>query len=127
MKKRSIVQQFNGTIPTAQTFVAGDVLTLVDDTWWWLSFADGKRPVGQQFLGVVLVRAPEFTLAVMATHRLGVNPGGEVCGTEFTGDGLEDVLQRYAGRLLSKDECAEFDRAIGGTGELVRPPGLEED
>ena len=26
--------------------------------WWWLSFADSRRPAGSQFLGACLVRAP---------------------------------------------------------------------
>ena len=43
---------------------------------WWLSFADGDLPKGQQFLGVCLVWAPAFPLAVMAAHVLGINPGG---------------------------------------------------
>jgi len=52
----------------------------VEPGWWWLSFADGSRPTGQQFLGVAVVRAAGFGLAVMRAHELGINPGGEVCG-----------------------------------------------
>lgn len=51
--------------------------------WWWLSFADGDRHAGQQFLGIAVVRAAGFGLAVMQTHALGINPGGEVQGKEI--------------------------------------------
>lgn len=47
---------------------------------WWLSFADGARPQGQQFLGVAIVPADDMIAAVRLTHRLGINPGGEVRG-----------------------------------------------
>jgi len=47
---------------------------------WWLSFADPKRPAGQQFLGVAVVEAPEFILACMTAKTYGCNPGGEVQG-----------------------------------------------
>lgn len=49
-------------------------------TWFWMSFADPKRPKGQQFLGVAIVEADEFLHAVSISHRLGINPGGEIAG-----------------------------------------------
>lgn len=44
----------------------------------WLSFADGKRPTGQQFLGAIVIDAPSFAHAIKACWALGINPGGEV-------------------------------------------------
>lgn len=77
--------------------------------WHWLSFADGNLPKGSQFLGAALVRAPNFIAAVMEAHRLGINPGGEVQGTEAP----ECFSPRpgWCNRLLSRKECAEFDAA----------------
>lgn len=49
-------------------------------TWFWLSFADPGKPRGSQFLGVVIVLAPDFLGAVRKAHALGLNPGGEVRG-----------------------------------------------
>lgn len=53
---------------------------------WWLSFVDPDKaaprdeqvPGGPGFLGVCIVRAQTDLLAVMRTHDLGINPGGEV-------------------------------------------------
>jgi hypothetical protein len=48
---------------------------------WWLSFADGERPAGQQFLGVILVdQCPGLGTALSWISIAGVNPGGEVRG-----------------------------------------------
>jgi hypothetical protein len=76
-------------------------------TWWWLSFADGTRPKGSQFLGAVLVRAHGTTDAVLQSHRLGLNPGGEVLSVQAP-DGYEPN-EKYVGRLLSKADIAEMD------------------
>lgn len=46
--------------------------------WWWLSFADGDRPPGSQFLGCAAVDAPDMPSAIRRAHVLGINPGGEV-------------------------------------------------
>ncbi len=79
--------------------------------WHWLSFADSALPKGTQFLGAVLVKAPDFITAVMQTHALGLNPGGEVQGIE--GDNLSDeMLEPWANRLLTRTECEAFDRAV---------------
>ncbi len=34
------------------------------DAYWWLSIADASLPKGQQFLGVIITRAPGFTVAL---------------------------------------------------------------
>ena len=47
-------------------------------SWWWLSFADGERPRGQQYLGAVIVEAEGFATAITYAHQRGVNPGGGV-------------------------------------------------
>lgn len=80
---------------------------------WWLSFADGDRPVGTQFLGACIVDASDFLIAVAKTHALGINPGGEVQGYEIP-EGAPD-LSRWKNRLMSRAECDEMDREILGT------------
>lgn len=82
--------------------------------WWWLSFADGSLPVGTQFLGAVLIEANGFGFAVMATHLLGINPGGEVQAigpAQFPADEMPHVI-KYAGRLMNRSECEQFDAGI---------------
>lgn len=77
------------------------------DRWWWLSFADGDLPVGSQFLGVAVVRAPGFVWATMEARRRGINPGGEVQGLPFP-DEIEPPA-RFTNRLLSKAEATACD------------------
>jgi len=72
-------------------------------TLFWLSFCDTTRPQGQQFLGVIITRAIDLLSAIQKTHKLGINPGGEVCAFEDESGKKykEDVL-------LSKDELKEL-------------------
>lgn len=87
------------------------------ERWWWLSFADGQLPVGTQFLGVVIVKARGMGWACRRAHELGINPGGEVQGTEFPDGAI--APPEYVGRLLTKEECAAADVEI----TLRNPPG----
>ena len=75
---------------------------------WGLSFADGQRPRGSQFLGVVIVRANSFIEAVQLTHRLGINPGGEVQGWEWS----NVVPGVFRDRLLTRAEAEECDNLL---------------
>lgn len=79
-----------------------------DLTLFWLSFADGTRPTGTQFLGVVIIRDSDFVEAVKAAHRLGANPGGEVKGTEIEAD----IPPEYMDRLLSRESLAELEKLL---------------
>ena len=79
--------------------------------WYWLSFCDAKRPKGTQFLGAAIVAASGKIEAVRASHILGCNPGGEIALTEATSTGPEmaGVIERWAERLLTRDDAAVFD------------------
>lgn len=91
-------------------------------SWHWLSFSDESPPAGRGFLGVAIVNAPSFLDAVTRANMLGINPGGEVRGIELP-DGIDaDALERFGHRLLTKAELADFDKAIGGRGEIMRMP-----
>jgi hypothetical protein len=100
----------------------------VDDVrTFWLSFCDGDRPAGDQFLGVcivdvtgddandaqldVLLRFPLaqegaewLAAASRKCHRLGINPGGEMASFEITGLTPPDGVTVVKDRLLSKAE-----------------------
>lgn len=69
--------------------------------WHWLSFADDNG-----WLGCAVVQARGFPMAVIESHRLKINPGGEVQGLEipFTVDPPEALCNR-----IIKDK-AELDR-----------------
>lgn len=72
---------------------------------WWLSFADGSKPKGSTFLGVVIVEAYGFTDAIQKSHDLGINPGGEVQGFLVPSDGHPVALHN---RLLQRDELEDI-------------------
>jgi len=67
--------------------------------WWWLSFCDPEKPAGQRFVGVTLVRGSAFLQAVQEAHRLGINPGGEVKGTQ-----IPEPAPKFRNRLLGREE-----------------------
>lgn len=76
--------------------------------WVWLSFCDTRLPPGSQFLGGCLVQGCGFFDAVMESHRLGLNPGGEVQGTEL---GPDHVGTYPTYRLLSRAEIDALEAA----------------
>jgi hypothetical protein len=77
--------------------------------WWWLSFADPEKPEGSQFLGACIVQARGFFGATLVAHALKCNPGGQCRGMGPIS--LDAPIQPgWADRLLTKDECEEFNR-----------------
>jgi hypothetical protein len=60
-------------------------------TLYYLSFCDPDKPKGQQFLGATIVEADSSLDAVSKTHRLKINPGGEVMIVELEEPNLEAV------------------------------------
>jgi hypothetical protein len=69
--------------------------------WWYISFADDDG-----FLGGVVIKGKGFTSAIMASHRLGINPGGEAMGIEIPPD--HEPPESAVGRLLSRAEVESF-------------------
>jgi len=78
---------------------------------WWLSFADGNKPKGSQFLGAIIIHANDFIEAITETHMLGINPGGECQGMQVPPEGelLVPIGEEWKYRLLSLQECEAFD------------------
>lgn len=114
--------------------------------WYWLSFADPKLPEGRQFLGAVIVQATEaglvaadlkkqmifggpfetsldegderaFAGALETARLMGLNPGGECQGMAWP-EGAPEPPAQFTNRLLSREDCAAFDRAM----EALPPP-----
>lgn len=85
---------------------------------WWLSFSDGDKPSGQQWLGCTLIEGETFLSAHLTASMAGANPGGECIGMSFPTELAERVPARLRGRLLSREETEEVDRLLGGDGEL---------
>lgn len=74
-----------------------------DRETWWLSFCDASRPKGQHFIGVAIVEVdgPDgFIWAVEKSHRLKINPGGQVAGFLCP----RPVAAEHRDRLLSREE-----------------------
>jgi hypothetical protein len=63
---------------------------------WWMSFCDPDKPKGEQFLGVVITKAPGLMHARQRAWMFGINPGGEI--QAFPVEGIADD---YHDRLLS--------------------------
>ena len=78
-------------------------------TWWWLSFADGHRPRGKQFLGVVMVSGETIGDAIQEAWRRNINPGGEVQGICL--DEVE-APAAWRNRLLTKKQTKEADHSL---------------
>jgi hypothetical protein len=81
---------------------------------WWLSFCDGKRPVGSQFLGACVVSGCCMVDAVQTAHLNGVNPGGEVMGHPIEPLFASRVQSKWVGVLLSREDCAAMDKELHG-------------
>lgn len=73
----------------------------------WMSFCDPNKPKRKQFLGVIIIKTLGFTHAVIKTHRLGINPGGEIQLFELSEDAQKDIKSEDFNRLLSKTELEE--------------------
>jgi hypothetical protein len=85
------------------------------DTLWYLSFADGDKPPGEQWLGAAIVRAPDLASAVSRAWAVGANPGGEVASVSFT----LPVPPEFLDRLLDRQGVEGLDRALRGGGDAV--------
>lgn len=80
------------------------------EQWWWLSFCDGAKPKGSQFLGCVVIQGCGIGWACHSAHALGVNPGGECAGYPFPA-GVEPP-KSYRHRLLTRAECEQLDAEL---------------
>lgn len=80
--------------------------------WWWLSFCDGRRPAGSQFLGVAVVYALGMTHAVRMAHEKGINPGGEVMSYPLDDD-LVPADESVVDKLLDKPTAESFEWVVG--------------
>ena len=79
------------------------------ESWWWLSFADGSLPEGQQFLGVAIVREHGPARAIRRSHELGINPGGEVRFMACTDEAIAEKVPVEAREvLLSRERLVEL-------------------
>ena len=87
--------------------------------WYWLSFCDAARPEGTQFLGACLVQARDMAGAVGMADHLGCNPGGEVWGLGPVPEEARWWPLDWTGRLLSREECAVFDKLMGPRPRIV--------
>lgn len=87
--------------------------TTFNSNLWWLSFCDGDRPEGSQFLGVVISEGSNVADAAMNAHSRGVNPGGEVLGIPINVPSRsEKLLRDHMWKLLPLEECKKLDREM---------------
>jgi hypothetical protein len=79
-------------------FIRGDLVSFYE-CWWWVSFADSKRPIGDQFLGVAIIKAPEPLIGAMSWSRE-CNPGGEMFYVQVP-DEYGDPPEEWKNKLIS--------------------------
>ncbi len=72
---------------------------------FWMSFCDSNKQSGQQFLGVIIGQGTNLRDAVIRTHKIGINPGGEIISCKFD-DGK--VKHEHLDRLLTKAQLIEY-------------------
>jgi hypothetical protein len=75
------------------------------EPWWWLSFADGSLPDGQQFLGVAIMQGYTIEAVITESHLRNLNPGGEVQYVQIPPEHVP--APEYRNRLLGKIELEE--------------------
>jgi len=73
------------------------------EAYWWMSFAYNG------FRGVVITKSLGHAHALDRSHRLGVNPGGEVRSTTIPINEDTAIYEKYLDRLLSKKDLLEND------------------
>ncbi len=78
-------------------------------SWWWLSFCDQELPRGEQFLGALLIEANGMEDAMLRSHALGLNPGGEILGFQVPEEYEYRIDKSVTYRLLSRAECDAFE------------------
>jgi hypothetical protein len=83
---------------------------------FYLSFADGRLPKGNQWLGAIITEAENDLLAVAKTHKLKINPGGEVLTINLQ---EIEIDPKYYDRLLTKADLEYMDTEHGGPGKAV--------
>lgn len=106
---------------------------------WWVSFCDGTKPEGQQFLGVAIIDVTEdeafegrvaatlmrivhgrppaeadvgwMTAAIGSAHLTGCNPGGEVMAVRIDDQPKFAALDARLprNRLLQKSELEQLE------------------
>ncbi len=67
--------------------------------FWWLSFADGDKEPGTQFLGVAIVEGQNVQAAVERAAVLGIDPGGEVAAWAVPPE-FQARIEPHVNRLL---------------------------
>lgn len=82
-----------------------DELIAGDEYVFWMSFADPDKPKGEQFLGVIITRALGAAHAMVKTHQLGINPGGEIYCIAL--EDASDIRPEHFDRLLKTNELVE--------------------
>lgn len=79
-------------------------------SFFWMSFGDASLPKGSQFLGGLLIEADDFHAALLKSHRLLLNPGGEIKAFEIEVPIPESIEEEYADRLLTREQCADMEK-----------------
>lgn len=72
---------------------------MTERCWYYTSFAGEKG-----FLGATIVLACGPVTAILESHRLGINPGGEAMTIKVP-NGKEALIEGKTNRLLTREEA----------------------
>jgi hypothetical protein len=86
--------------------------------YFWLSFVDDRRPVGDQFIGACIVQAWDDAGAIEVAWDPGCNPGGQVAFHGFD-DQAPRSPEGYTNRLLNRADCAAVDTILAAERGVV--------
>lgn len=75
---------------------------------FWMSFVDPYLPPGRRSLGVCLVRAGSPKGAIIRSHMLGCNPGGELKMYQVPPELQPELARVPRDRLLSRDAVERY-------------------
>jgi hypothetical protein len=80
------------------------------EVYWWLSFCDPDLPKGNQFKGVIVVKAHGLTDALTKCNAMMINPGGEVSGFEIpdSEEARTRLVPEVLNRLISLEEMIKL-------------------
>lgn len=74
---------------------------------YWMSFVDERKPKGKRNLGACVVEANNETEAVIMSHKVGCNPGGEVALAPIPEE-YRSQYEDFTNKLHSADVWAQI-------------------
>jgi hypothetical protein len=112
LDKKTVEAEIRGERARAMANIASR--TKRPETAFWISFAEDG------FRGAIIIHSEDFSTAIVESHAMGINPGGQVMAIPIDPVVSSLIPERWKNRLLSKAECVEFDKELTAIREATR-------